>query len=171
MIGAHTGYYGDYRPAYRLPMAILWHGVMPVFTNLFGYFPGQLLRLGDDIPKGVAMQWAGRRRPISSTSLATPTLSRMQRFVERCSKTKIDTLIVTFTDDGFATAAGAKRVRDYFPNLTVEHWLVSPSQVGVERIGHFGFFRQEAASSMWPLVVKYLNERTGPATMDRLPSR
>src|SRR5512135_2947182 len=24
-IGAHTGYYGDYRPGRRLPMALMWH--------------------------------------------------------------------------------------------------------------------------------------------------
>jgi len=163
MIGAHTGFYGDYRRAYRLPMAVLWHGVMPAFTRLFGYFPGRLLRLGDDIPKGVAMQWARRRTPILRSSAAAFPIDRMQRLVKRFSQTQLDTLILTFTDDGFATEAGAARVRDYFPRLTVEHWLISPSQVGLKRIGHFGFFRQEARFSMWPKMVKYLTSAQEPA--------
>jgi len=80
----------------------------------------------------------------------------MQRLVKRFSQTQLNALILTFTDDGFATEAGAARVRDYFPRLAVEHWLISPSQVGLKRIGHFGFFRQEARFSMWPKLVKYL---------------
>src|SRR4029077_18368806 len=41
----HTGYYRDYLPKYRLPMAVLWHGFMPALTRVFGYFPAKLLRL------------------------------------------------------------------------------------------------------------------------------
>jgi predicted alpha/beta hydrolase len=63
LIGAHTGYYGDYHPLYRLPMAVLWHGLMPVLTRLVGYFPARRLGLGGDIPAGVALQWAARRSP------------------------------------------------------------------------------------------------------------
>lgn len=163
MIGAHTGFYGDYRRAYRLPMALLWHGVMPALTNVFGFFPGQLLRLGDDIPKGVAMQWARRRTPIFRSSVATSQSDRMQHFFERCSQTQLDTLMLTFTDDGFATKAGAARVREYFPKLNVEQWLISPSQMGLNRIGHFGFFRREAQSSLWPLVLEYLMKVPGTA--------
>src|SRR5262249_48598920 len=62
MISPHTGYFGDYRRNYRVPMAVFWHGVMPALTMVVGYFPGRLLRLGDDLPKGVALQWASRRK-------------------------------------------------------------------------------------------------------------
>ena len=165
MIGAHTGFYGDYGAAYRLPMALLWHGVMPVLTTLFGYFPGQLLRLGEDIPKGVAMQWARRRTPIFRLSPEASPSDRSQRLLTRFSQTQISTLIVTFTDDRFATEAGAARVRDYFPKLIVEHWLISPSQVGVKRIGHFGFLRRKARSSIWPLLLKSLTEMREPTEM------
>ncbi len=62
-IGAHTGYFGDYRRMYQIPMAILWHGVMPLLTHALGYFPGRILHLGENIPAGVALQWASRRTP------------------------------------------------------------------------------------------------------------
>ena len=38
-ICAHTGFYRDYLPKFQLPMAILWHGVMPLVTRVVGYFP------------------------------------------------------------------------------------------------------------------------------------
>src|SRR5439155_6776181 len=62
-IGPHTGYWRDYRPRHRLPMALLWHGVMPALTRAWGYFPASWLGLGDDIPAGIALQWAARRTP------------------------------------------------------------------------------------------------------------
>src|SRR5439155_1281292 len=54
----HTAYYGDYRPLYRLPMALLWHGLMPLVTALLGYFPAKRLR-----PFGPASwsSWKGRQ--------------------------------------------------------------------------------------------------------------
>ena len=31
-------------------MRMLWHVVMPILTKGFGYFPGRLLGLPDDLP-------------------------------------------------------------------------------------------------------------------------
>ena len=155
MLGAHTGYYGDYRRTYRLPMALLWHGVMPAMTALFGYFPARMLRLGDDIPKGVAMQWAKRRSPFVRRAPHLPR-DRMGRLVDRCAQLQGDALILTFTDDGFATAAGAARVREFFPSLNVEHWVIAPADVGARRLGHFGFFRRAAAVAIWPRLLTHL---------------
>jgi len=155
MLGAHTGYYGDYRRTYRLPMALLWHGVMPTMTALFGYFPARMLRLGDDIPKGVAMQWAKRRSPFVRRAPHLPR-DRMGRLVDRCAQLQGDALILTFTDDGFATAAGAARVREFFPMLNVEHWVIAPADVGARRLGHFGFFRRAAAAAIWPRLLAHL---------------
>ena len=165
MIAAHTGYYGDYRRSYRLPMALLWHGVMPVLTSVVGYFPAKRLHLGEDLPKGVAMQWARRRKPIFQLPASVPPDDRMRLLIARFAQAKIETLIMTFTDDGFATEAAAARVRDFFPNLRVEHWLTSPAQAGLKRLGHFGFFRREAGATLWPLLLDYLRAppRSAPA--------
>jgi predicted alpha/beta hydrolase len=61
---------------------------------------------------------------------------------------------MTFSDDAFATPAGAKRMLAYFPNLKVVWKLVRPSQLGIRKLGHFGFFRR-AGRDLWPLVRKY----------------
>ena len=50
LVGAHSGYYGDYRPLYRLPMTLAWHGLMPALTRFVGYFPADRLGLGEDLP-------------------------------------------------------------------------------------------------------------------------
>jgi len=155
MLGAHTGYYGDYRRALRLPMAVLWHGVMPAVTAIVGYFPGRALRLGDDLPRGVAMQWARRRAPFvrRATHLAP---DRMARLVERCARLTARGLIVTASDDGFATEAGAARVRAFLPGFAAEHWVITPHAAGARKLGHFGFFRRAAAATLWPRLVAWI---------------
>ena len=66
-IAAHTGYYGDYAKRHRIPMAVMWHMVMPALTRAFGYFPARMLRLGENIPAGMAMQWAARANEAYTT--------------------------------------------------------------------------------------------------------
>ena len=57
-VAPHTAYWGDYRQPWRLPMALVWHVLMPAVARVVGYFPAGRLGLGDDFPKKIAMQWA-----------------------------------------------------------------------------------------------------------------
>jgi predicted alpha/beta hydrolase len=156
LIGVHTGYFGDYLPRYRLPMAALWHGLMPVLTRLIGYFPGRRLGLGDDIPARVALQWAGRRssdlRPVG----ATPGDKRTRRLLDRCALLDRPALVIRFSDDAFATAAGMRRFLSYYPRLSPQYVLFTPADAGVGKIGHFGFFSRRAGPVLWPKVIARL---------------
>ena len=63
LVGAHSGFYGDYASRARPWMYVLWHVLMPALTRVVGYFPGRRLGLLEDLPRGAALQWAGRRHP------------------------------------------------------------------------------------------------------------
>jgi predicted alpha/beta hydrolase len=156
MICPHTGYVGDYRAGYRLPMALLWHGVMPALTRLFGYFPGRLLRLGDDIPSGIALQWAARKTPHLRPEATDPSGIRGQLVIARCMALCGRALLLSVRDDAFATEAGARRFLSNFPNLCAERWVVSPEDAGIRRLGHFGVFRAGARSYVWPRLLAYV---------------
>ena len=157
LIGAHTGYYGDYRPLYRLPMAALWHIVMPGITRLFGYFPASRLGLGGDIPPGIALQWAARRSPKLRAAQEEALHERTQLLLGRCAALRRPTLVVHVADDAFATPAGARRLLSYYPCLhPVEHIAFSPADAGVRRIGHFGFFRRRVGAALWPRLLSRL---------------
>lgn len=151
LIGGHTGYCGDYHPRWRLPMTLMWHGVMPALARLFGYFPGRALRMGEDLPAGFACQWASRRAPElgASSPRAAAGLARCRRLEGRA-------LALTFTDDGFATVSGTRRVLAHLPRLAVEHRVIAPREAGLRRIGHFGFFRPEAERALWNLTADWL---------------
>ena len=158
LIGGHTGYYGDYRPLYRLPMALLWHAVMPAITHLMGYFPGRRLGLGEDIPAKIALQWAARRSP----QLGRAATDRARRLLERCASLQRPALLISVSDDAFATPAGMQRLMAYYPRLfPLQQLRFTPAEAGVRRIGHFGFFSRRVGAVLWPRLLAQLDARPG----------
>jgi predicted alpha/beta hydrolase len=158
LVSPHSGYVGDYRGRYRAPMAILWHGAMPALTRILGYFPARLLGLGEDIPAGVAMQWAKQVKPFDLDAGKRAHSPRMRSFLERCAELSGRALLVTFADDGFATEAATRRVARLLTGLQIDVWRIQPEEVGMRTIGHFGFFRREAETHLWPRVLEYLRK-------------
>jgi predicted alpha/beta hydrolase len=158
MVGAHTGYFGDYRPLYRLPMALAWHGLMPAITRFVGYFPADRLRLGEDLPAGMALEWARRRGPDLGPKRGDPWSDRRRQLLARCATLQCPALAICITDDAFATVRGTKRLLSYFPRLTsCEFVAYKPSDADVRHIGHFGFFRRAAGMALWPRLITQLD--------------
>ena len=158
MVGAHTGYFGDYRPLYRLPMALAWHGLMPAITRWLGYFPANRLRLGEDLPAGMALEWARRRGPDLGARNGDPWSDRRRQLLERCAALQGRALAICISDDAFATARGTKRLLSYLPGLSsCELVAYKPSDAGVRQIGHFGFFRRAAGMALWPRLIAQLD--------------
>src|SRR4030095_13733772 len=106
--------------------AIVWHGVMPALTRVFGYFPAKHLRLGEDIPAGVAMQWAARRTPELRPEATTADARRARSMMARYKTVSGPALVIGFRDDAFATVAGIRRLLAGFPRLQVEVSVITP---------------------------------------------
>jgi predicted alpha/beta hydrolase len=155
-IGAHTGYFGDYRPLYRVPMALFWHGVMPLVTLMLGYFPARRLRLGQDLPREVALEWAGRLRGSISPGFG-PAAQRRRMLLERCAALRCPALSISISDDAFASTKGTRRLLSHYPRLaSLEHIEFTPADAGSRRIGHFGFFRRRIGAALWPRLLERL---------------
>jgi predicted alpha/beta hydrolase len=162
MIGGHTGYYRDYDWRYRPFMTALWHGFMPAMTRLTGYFPARFLRLGEDLPARMALQWAGRRTPDLRPTGTGLGLERVQALLDRCANLQRPALLVTISDDAFATAEGSKRLLSYYPRLfPLQYAQFTPADAGLRRIGHFGFFRRVAGPPLWRRLVGLLEAKPG----------
>jgi len=114
LVGAHTGYWRDYAARPRLPMYLLWHALMPALTRVVGYFPGRRLHLLNDLPAGVAFEWANRRRPEFWWNKVTPDgepdIQWRDNALSRFLAIRASTLALRFTDDAFATEAATTRI-------------------------------------------------------------
>ncbi|MGH6785174.1 MAG: alpha/beta hydrolase family protein, partial [Sphingomicrobium sp.] len=149
-VGGHTGYYGDYRWRYRVPMAALWHVFMPAITRIVGYFPARRLGLGEDIPAMIALQWAARRSPDLRPCDMGPGHARVQTLLDRCEALQRPALLVSVSDDAFATRQGVKRLLSYYPRLSpLEHIAYTPLEAGRRSLGHFGLFGRRAGAVLW----------------------
>jgi predicted alpha/beta hydrolase len=156
LVGGHTGYYGDYHPRYRVPMTAVWHALMPAITLVLGYFPARRLGLGEDIPKKIALQWALRRSP-DLRPKEIGDFSRVQALLDRCAELQRPALVVSVSDDAFATEGGVKRLLSYYPRLfPLERIMYTPADAGTRRIGHFGLFGRHAGAALWPRLLAQL---------------
>jgi predicted alpha/beta hydrolase len=154
LLGPHTGYWGDYRPRWRWLLYLTWHVLMPIVTKLVGYFPGRALRLGEDLPRQFAMDWARRRRPE-----LLRTANDVQRFGEilaHYGQMRAKTLILSVTDDAFAPPVAAQRLLLLYPNLTAIHESISPAALGRRRLGHMAFLRRPTGPYFWERASAWL---------------
>lgn len=157
LVGGHTGYYRDYHPRYRVLMTTVWHALMPAITLMFGYFPARRLGLGEDIPAKVALQWGLRRSPDLRPMDSSPTTSRLQAMLDRSAALQRPALIVSVSDDAFATEGGVKRLLSFYPRLfPLQRLEFTPADAGTRRIGHFGLFGRQAGAALWPRVLAQL---------------
>ena len=162
LIGAHTGYWRDYSPWARPSMYLLWHLLMPALTRAVGYFPGRMLRLIDDLPAGVALEWANRRQPDFWLDKGTPNAARdrswQDEVLSRFRAIHARTLAVRFTDDPFGTEVATSRILNLYENCVATTMTIEPIAVGGQKIGHFGFFRSRFRDTLWVRVAEWLRE-------------
>lgn len=149
----HTGYWRDYAPRWRWLLHFIWHIVMPVLTRVFGYFPGKALGLGEDLPAGIARDWAKRRQPGFLIGADSRPLDQL---LGRYKNVRASTLSLSVSDDVFAPSCAADRLLALYPNLRVKHEVITPSSVGSRRLGHFGFLRRPSGEVFWERAAGWL---------------
>ena len=160
LIGAHTGYWRDYAPRARAGMYLLWHTLMPLLTSALGYFPGRRLHLLEDLPAGVALEWANRRQPDfwwNKTMLdGSVDTEWRENALRRFQAIRARTLSLRFSDDVFATEAATDRLLGLFQSCPTTRMVVRPADTGRQKIGHFGFFRSRFRDTLWPPIAEWL---------------
>lgn len=130
----------------------LWFVVVPIAMKLVGYFPGKRLRKVGNLPKGVMAQW--RRWCLNKEYVVGAEGDRV-----RAAYASFQTPIVSlsFTDDEMMSAQGIRSLHALYKTAPVEYRRIAPQDIGVERIGHFGFFRPEFEQTLWPIAKQWLD--------------
>lgn len=113
---------------------------------MLGYLPGAL-GIGEDLPAGVALEWASWCR--------TPGYLAGEGFEgRRAGFARLDAPVLAygFDDDGYAPRAAVDALHAFYVGAKVER-----RQLGREagRFGHFGFFR-ERHRALWRDVAAFL---------------
>ena len=141
-------------PGIRRTAPILWHVLAPLLCPLFGYFPGARIGVIGNVPTGAMLQW--RRWCLTPDYI----LSGEPGAREAYTSAQFPVLGLMFSDDELLLEAGAVLLHKAYTRSAADYRLITPLQVGLKRIGHFGFFKPQSEAALWPLVTNWIEERT-----------
>jgi len=119
-------------------------------ARLLGYLPGRLM-LGQDLPKGVFLEWT--RWVMSKRYLLDdPNLTALTNFANYRAPLRA----LSFTDDSWAPRPAVELLCSGFTATTPDIVSVAPADAGVKKIGHMGFFRSEHRETLWLAAAEWL---------------
>lgn len=146
-VATQSGYWGHWPAKQRYKFAALWYGVMPILSHTMGFFPAKKLGLGENLPKGVALQWASWGR-------------NSDYMVDYSGHEKMNQNILAFyfTDDLFAPKAAVNAIHKHYSQTQVNYREISPVDLGIKSIGHMGFFTKVESKKLWLEVIHFFNK-------------
>ncbi|MCH9686764.1 MAG: hypothetical protein K0V04_35350, partial [Deltaproteobacteria bacterium] len=160
-VGAGSGFWRGSPTGLAARRWLAWTVALPTMCRTFGYLPGWA-GLGEDLPAGVARQWAKWCRAEGYFLGEYPQWRAMMAAYDG------PVLALSFTDDDYAPVPNVRWLLGRLTNADVEHRHLRPGQVDLPRVGHFGFFRASAAGPLWSHAVLALQHATRQASLGRV---
>lgn len=159
MVASQSGWWGHWPLPSRYRIGLTWMAI-PVVTRVFGYLPGAF-GTKEDLPGGVAREWArwGRRRTYLMESE-----ERRAGF----QRVRTPLLAYSFSDDDYAPRPAVEGLLDFYSEADIFHRHIRPRDVGVDAIGHFGFFRDKFRDPLWRDTAAWLKKMSQPAAVPAL---
>lgn len=146
-ISAQSGYWGVQGGAERYRAWFAVTVMIPVLARVFGYFPWSTFAAGEDLPKGIALEWARWCRD-RDYLLGDETLP-----LERYHRFGAPILAYSIEDDDWGTARAVDAMMRAYSRVTRRHLV--PADYGLAKIGHMGFFRR-GSEPIWDEVIEWL---------------
>jgi len=150
-VAAGSGYWRDNAPQLKRIVLYFWHVLVPVAVALAGYFPGKRIGKVGDLPRGVVMQW---RRWCMHPRYHVGAEGEAVR--QRFAGARFPVIALSITDDELMTERGTRVLIDCYENAPRQLQRIAPADVGVRRIGHFGFFRRQFEPTLWRRLEQML---------------
>lgn len=146
-VGSQSGYWRHWSGWRRPAMWALWHLLIPAIVPVAGRLPMNAVGQGEDVPAGVALEWARWGR--DPGYLMVGVRERGARgFAEFPGPLRFYAL----SDDGYAPPRSVEALVELYTGARgerKEYRLVKPADVGAQQIGHFGAFRPRFRDSLW----------------------
>ncbi len=150
-IAAGSGYWRENAAPLRRWVWPFWFVLVPLSVRLFGYFPGRRLGRIGDVPKSVMLEW---RRWCLDEDYLVGALGDGAR--GGFARVGCPMLSLSFADDEMMSETNIRKLHAFYTNAPLELRRITPQDLGVARIGHFGFFRESFRATLWPQVGEWL---------------
>ena len=152
-VGTGTGWSGYMPYSERIKVKIIWNLVFPYMAARNGYIPWSKLNMGADLPLGVYKQWKHWcKNP--EYFFGDSTLSHLKH---QYADVKTPIFAATSVDDEWAMPASRDAFMKYYTNADMQRIDIYPHSVGMQKIGHMGYFRKEAVA-IWDEMIQTFNQ-------------
>ncbi len=149
-VASQSGYWKLW-PSHRLKMWMLWHVLLPGSTRLRGHFPAKWFGMGEPLPKTVALEWARwcRNPDFIVDKAGKPIREHFATWGGRLRAYAIT------DDEEFAPRAAAEALMGFYSTAETEVVDLAPGDLGLDAIGHFGYFTKRCTPH-WPDLLAWL---------------
>ena len=151
LIAAQAGYWKLMTTPERYRVFSMLNFIGMPLTKALGYAPAWA-GMGEDLPKGVFLQWAkwvNSPRYLFDDKSLVALLHNFEHY-EGAMRA------LHFSDDPWATRPAVELLCKGYSSAKFEILTVTPGDVGVGKIGHFGFFRPEHRDTLWRGAAEWL---------------
>lgn len=147
-VGSQSGYWRHWPASGKLGLFTLWHLLIPALSRPMGYFPSPWFGLGQELPAGVARQWAHWGRH--------PDYLLRDGDAVRAKYARIHCPMVAtaIAKDRFAPEAGVRALLAMYPNAQRRLLLEGD-------VGHFDWFKPRH-EALWSQARAWLEDPTRP---------
>ena len=149
LAGSQSAYWRHWSGVHRLGMWAFTHLFIPGITRIYGYAAASRIGMGEDLPAGVALEWVSWCR---HPEYVVGALGAHAGYAE----VRAPLRIVAATDDRYAPLKAVEALIALYPAARGEIRRVAPQEVGAQRIGHFGYFRDRFRDTIWREAADWL---------------
>ncbi|OTG65559.1 alpha/beta hydrolase family protein [Acinetobacter silvestris] len=152
--GTGTGWSGYMPTKEKIKVKIIWNIVFPPLVALTGYLPWSKFNMGADLPKGVYSEW--RKWCKHPTYFFADTQLRSE-LLFKFSQVKTPIIGVSSLDDDWALPNSRYSFMQHYSSSAKQFINISPEDVGMQHIGHMGYFRKDA-TKIWDKIAQKFDQ-------------
>lgn len=148
LVASQSGYWKFWKGMDRVKMWSNWHLLFPILIPIFGYLPSKKLSGMKNLPKNVAKQWGKWCKSKNYLFDSMPAEDLYYKDIHA----KMTALSIS--DDNFAPKEAVDWLVNKYENTDLKRVHLVPKDYNVQKIGHFGIFREKFKDNLWNLLLK-----------------
>ena len=152
LIASATGYWKDMSSPLKWLLPSIWYFFIPLTTAVYGYAHAKKIRQGENLPKGVALEW---RKWCINPTYFEPDFGKTLHPLYY-DQVKISLTSIQLADDPIANQVTATKILTYYSHAQLTIDRIVPSEIGVAKIGHMGYFSRRMKDKLWVKLLAAL---------------
>lgn len=155
VVASQSGYWDLWPWHQKYFIWLFWYLVVPFLSIFWSYFPAKILGMGENLPAGVALEWASWGRD-PKYILGNNRLTTKDNFKQFRASIRF----YCIPRDMFAPEKSIDELMTFYENASSTKILLNKEKVKASSFGHFDFFREKFKTTLWQESADWFKENT-----------